>query len=150
MLTARGEREDCVRGLNLGADDYLSKPFGPEELAARIAAVLRRSRNTQSQKVDAISIGNLRLSAASKRVWAGEQPLEITGTEFDILDLLARADGKVVTHDQVCAVLYQRKATPFDRSLGVHVSHLRRKVQGAGVVIRSIRGVGYLLVGEES
>ena len=149
MLTARGAREDCVRGLNAGADDYLGKPFGPEELAARIAAVLRRSRSVQSSKVETVSIGRLRLSAASRRAWIGEEPMEITATEFDILDLLARAGGKVVTRDQVCGILYQRKATPFERALEVHISKLRRKTEGAGVIIRSIRGVGYVLAGDE-
>jgi two-component system response regulator CpxR len=150
MLTARGAREDCVRGLNTGADDYLAKPFGPEELAARIAAVLRRTRNAQTARVETVSVGRLRLSVVSRSVWIGEEPIEITSTEFDILDALARASGKVVTRDQMCGILYQRQATPFERSLEVHISHLRRKTVGAGVTIRSIRGVGYVLTGDES
>lgn len=149
MLTARGAREDCVQGLNTGADDYLAKPFGPEELAARIAAVLRRTRNTQTAKVENIHIGRLRLNAATRSAWIAEEPVDITSTEFDILDVLARAAGKVVTRDQVCGVLYQRQATPFERSIEVHISHLRRKIEGAGVTIRSIRGVGYVLAGDE-
>jgi two-component system response regulator CpxR len=150
MLTARGAQEDCVRGLNTGADDYLAKPFGPEELAARMAAVLRRTQNSPAARSETISVGRLRLSAASRGAWIGEEPIEITSTEFDILDLLARARGKVVTRDQVCGILYQRKATPFERSLEVHISRLRRKIEGAGVTIRSIRGVGYVLAEDES
>ena len=150
MLTARGAREDCVRGLNTGADDYLSKPFGPEELAARVAAVLRRSKNVEATKLEVISVGNIRLSTATRRAWIGEDPIEITSTEFDILDLLVRSHGRVVTRDQVCGILYQRQATPFERSLEVHISRLRKKTEGAGIVIRSIRGVGYLLAGDES
>ena len=149
ILTARGAREDCVRGLTLGADDYLSKPFGPEELAARIAAVLRRSRNTQVTRAD-VSVGCLRLNSASRSAWIGEEPVEITSTEFDILDLLVRARGRPVTRDQVCGVLYQRQATPFERSLEVHISRLRKKIEGADVIIRSIRGVGYLLTEHQS
>jgi len=149
MLTARGAREDCVRGLQSGADDYLGKPFGPEELAARIEAVLRRSRIVQSSRVETVSIGRLCLSAASRRAWIGEEPMDITATEFDILDLLARAGGRVVTRDQVCGILYQRKATPFERAIEVHISKLRRKTEGAGVIIRSIRGVGYVLAGDD-
>jgi len=149
MLTARGAQEDCVRGLNTGADDYLAKPFGPEELAARMAAVLRRTQNSQTAKSETISVGRLRLSAASRCTWIGEEPIEITSTEFDILDLLARAGGKVVTRDQVCGILYQRQATPFERSLEVHISRLRRKIEGSNVTIRSIRGVGYVLAGDE-
>jgi len=148
ILTARGAREDCVRGLNSGADDYLAKPFGPEELAARIAAVMRRARQ-QVSKADVVAVGRLRLSAASRRAWIGDEPVEITATEFDILDLLARAGGRVVTRDQVCGILYQRPATPFERSLEVHISRLRRKAEGAGLIIRSIRGVGYVLAGEK-
>jgi two-component system response regulator CpxR len=149
MLTARGAQEDCVRGLNTGADDYLAKPFGPEELAARMAAVLRRTQNSPAARSETISVGRLRLNAASRGAWIGEEPIEITSTEFDILDLLARARGKVVTRDQVCGILYQRQATPFERSLEVHISHMRRKIEGAGVTIRSIRGVGYVLAGDE-
>jgi two-component system response regulator CpxR len=149
MLTARGAQEDCVRGLNTGADDYLAKPFGPEELAARMAAVLRRTQNTQTARSETIFVGRLRLSATSRCAWIGEEPIEITPTEFDILDLLARAGSKVVTRDNVCGVLYQRQATPFERSIDVHISRLRRKIEGAGVTIRSIRGVGYVLAGDE-
>jgi two-component system, OmpR family, response regulator CpxR len=149
MLTARGAQEDCVRGLNTGADDYLAKPFGPEELAARMAAVLRRTQRTQIARSETISIGRLRLNAASRCAWIDEQPIEITSTEFDILDLLVRAGGKVVTRDQVCGILYQREATPFERSLEVHISRLRKKIHGTDATIRSIRGVGYVLTGDE-
>lgn len=148
MLTARGAREDCVKGLNTGADDYLAKPFGPEELAARIAAVLRRTRGEQNRRADTQSVGRLLLSAASRSAWVNGEPIDVTSTEFDILDLLARSGGKIVTRDQVCGVLYQREATPFERSLEVHISKLRKKTEGAGVVIRSIRGVGYVLAEE--
>ena len=150
MLTARGAREDCVRGLNTGADDYLAKPFGPEELAARMVAVLRRSRSTTATRPECIAIGALRLNPDSRSAWINETPLEITSTEFEILDLLVRASGKVVTRDQVCGILYQRPATPFERSLEVHISRLRKKIEGASLVIRSIRGVGYLLAREEA
>jgi two-component system response regulator CpxR len=149
MLTARGAQQDRVIGLNTGADDYLVKPFGPDELAARIAAVLRRSRHTNSGKPDTVTAGRLRLSAATRRAWVGEDAIDLTATEFDILDLLVRASGRVVTRDEVCGMLYQRPATPFDRAIEVHVSRLRKKTEGAEVAIRSIRGVGYLLVGDE-
>ena len=78
-----------------------------------------------------------------------DEPIDVTSTEFDILDLLARSGGKVVTRDQVCGVLYQREATPFERSLEVHISKLRKKTEGAGVIIRSLRGVGYVLAEAE-
>jgi two-component system, OmpR family, response regulator CpxR len=149
MLTARGAQQDRIAGLNSGADDYLVKPFGPEELGARIGAVLRRSRLTQSGKPETVSVGRLRLGTATRRAWKGDEAIEITATEFEILDLLVRASGRVVTRDEVCAMLYQRHSTPYDRSLEVHISRLRKKIEGAGVVIRSIRGAGYLLAGDE-
>lgn len=150
MLTARGAQQDRILGLNAGADDYLSKPFGPEELAARIAAVLRRSRHTLTSKPELTEVGRLRLSAATRRVWIIDQPLDITSTEFDILDILARAAGRVVSRDEVWGMLYQRKATPFERAVEVHISRLRKKTEGAGIVIRTVRGVGYLLAEEET
>ena len=149
MLTARGSEQDRVIGLNAGADDYLSKPFGPEELAARIAAVLRRSRHTVSIKPEASFAGRLRLSAATRRAWVADEAIDITATEFDILDILVRAAGRVVTRDEVCGMLYQRPATPYDRSVEVHISRLRKKTEGAGIVIRTIRGSGYLLAEDE-
>ena len=150
MLTARGGQEDRVIGLNAGADDYLSKPFGPEELAARIAAVLRRSRLTLTSKPDQIAVGSLRLSAATRRAWIGDAAMDITATEFDILDLLVRGGGRVVTRDEVCGMLYQRAASPFERALEVHISRLRKKTGRAGIVIRTVRGAGYLLARDEN
>jgi len=149
MLTARGSQRDRVAGLNTGADDYLAKPFGPEELVARIGAVLRRSRHTLASKPEAVEAGRLRLKASTRTAWVGDAPIEITTTEFDVLDLLARNMGRVVTRDEVCGMLYQRAANPLDRSIEVHISRLRKKIAGAGIVIRSIRGVGYLLAPEE-
>jgi two-component system response regulator CpxR len=149
MLTARGEQSDRVAGLNEGADDYIPKPFGPQELEARIAAVLRRTRPTAGGSSSEVIVGDLRLRTATRSAWVRNQPIEITATEFDILDLLARASGRVVTRDEVCGILYQRPATPFERALEVHISRLRKKTENAGMVIRSIRGSGYLLAEED-
>jgi len=149
MLTARNAQQDRVTGLNAGADDYLPKPFGTEELLARLRAVLRRSGHTVSGEPEVAVLGDLRLDRASGRVWIGDDLFAMTATEFTILDLLVRFAGRAVTRDEVCAVLYQRPATPFERSLEVHVSHLRRKLDGAGILIRPVRGVGYLLTKED-
>ncbi len=148
MLTARNTEQDRVAGLNAGADDYLPKPFGAEELLARVRAVLRRSGHAVSGEADEVIAGNLRLARSSGKVWAGGEAVALTATEFAILDLLARSAGRAVTRDEVCAVLYQRAATPFERSLEVHVSHLRKKLERKGVRIRPVRGVGYLLTSE--
>jgi len=147
MLTARNSQQDRVAGLNAGADDYLPKPFGTEELLARVRAVLRRTSHAASGQSET-AVGKLRLNRVSGKVWAGSESISITATEFTILDLLASSAGQVVTRDEVCAALYQRPATPFERSLEVHVSHLRRKLDGTGVLIRPVRGVGYLLAEE--
>jgi two-component system response regulator CpxR len=145
MLTARGALQDRVNGLNTGADDYLAKPFGPEELDARMRAIMRRTGRMARESEDLLSIAQLRLSPATKRAWIQDLPVDITCTEFDILDLLVRANGRIVTRNEVCGMLYQRMATPFERSLEVHISRLRKKTASAGIVIRSIRGTGYLL-----
>ena len=150
MLTARNTERDRVAGLNAGADDYLPKPFGSEELLARIRAVLRRSGHAVSGEPDVAVVSDLRLDRTSGKAWVDGEPFVMTATEFAILDLLVRSADRVVTRDQVCAVLYQRPATPFERSLEVHVSHLRKKLDRAGILIRPVRGVGYMLTKESA
>jgi two-component system, OmpR family, response regulator CpxR len=148
MLTARTEQRDRVEGLDAGADDYLPKPFDPEELLARIRAVLRRSGHALTARTEVIGAGSLRLNLSSREARAGARLIPLTCMEFDILELLVRSAGRVVSRDEVCTVLYQRPATPFERSLEVHISHVRRKTEGTGIAIRSIRSAGYLLAEE--
>ncbi len=145
MLTARTEQQDRIAGLNAGADDYLPKPFGPDELLARIRAVLRRAGQSPSVKPGAVTVGELRVNPSSREVWIRDRAVEMTSTEFDILDFLVRSTGRIISRDELSAVLYQRPATPFERALDVHVSHLRKKIEKAGVLIRTVRGVGYML-----
>ena len=143
MLTARTGRPDRVTGLNAGADDYLPKPFEPEELLARMRAVLRRAgaTNLAPQMVEA---GEVRLNPQTREAWYASEPLDVTVLEFDILDVLVRAAGRVVSRDELAAVLYQRKSTPYERSLDVHISHLRKKLERQNrSLIQTIRGVGY-------
>ena len=145
MLTARTAETDRVAGLEAGADDYLPKPFGPEELLARIRAVLRRSGQAALSQPEQVVLHDIRLNPATREVWRGGARVEVTSAEFDILDLLMRSAGRVVSRDQLAAVLYQREATPFERSVDVHVSHLRKKLERKDrELIRTVRGVGYL------
>jgi two-component system response regulator CpxR len=149
MLTARTAQADRVAGLEAGADDYLPKPFGPEELLARIRAVLRRAHQIAFPQPGQVSLHGIRLNSATREVWRGETRVEVTSAEFDVLDLLMRSAGRVVSRDQLAAVLYQREATPFERSVDVHVSHLRKKLEcGDRELIRTVRGVGYLFRAE--
>jgi len=145
MLTARTAQRDRIAGLNAGADDYLPKPFEPGELLARIRAVLRRAGVTEQVKSDRLEVDGLTLDASSREVWAGGAKIEVTSIEFDILDLLARSAGRIVSRDELTAVLHQRESNPYERSLDVHISHLRKKLeQGDMTPIRTVRGVGYM------
>ncbi len=145
MLTARAREQDRITGLDTGADDYLPKPFGPDELMARIRAVLRRFGHVQCSPHEEFRIGNLELDSRNREVRGSSGPIEVTGIEFDILELLIRNVGRAVTRDEITAVLYQRETTPYERSLDVHISHLRKKLEAEGASIRTIRGVGYQL-----
>jgi two-component system response regulator CpxR len=143
MLTARTARPDRVTGLNSGADDYLPKPFEPEELLARIRAVLRRT-GTPGVAPQIVEAGEVRLNPQTREAWYASEQLDVTMIEFDILDVLVRAAGRVVSRDELTAALYQRKSTPYERSLDVHISHLRKKLERQNRnLIQTIRGVGY-------
>jgi two-component system response regulator CpxR len=145
MLTARTQGKDRVTGLDSGADDYLPKPFLPEELFARIRAVMRRWRGGALTKSESYRSGFLELNVAAQSVQYGGEPLDVTGTEFQILELLVRAAGRVVSRDEISAVLYQRESSPFERGVDVHVSHLRKKLDSKGLAqIVTLRGVGYI------
>jgi two-component system, OmpR family, response regulator CpxR len=141
MLTARGEDVDRIVGLELGADDYLPKPFNPRELAARVKAILRRTEIKVNR--GRVEVNGVVLDPGTREVACDGKPIEVTTLEFDILEQLMRNAGRVVSRDGLMESLYNRKATPFDRSIDMHVSHLRRKLEGGRPVIKTIRGVGY-------
>ena len=146
ILTARVEQKDRVLGLNAGADDYVPKPFDADELHARIHAVLRRGSR---ERVDSItSIGNLRLDSATRDVRMSGARVELTSVEFDILELLARSVGRIVSRDEITMLIFGRESTPYDRFLDVHISHLRKKLECGKTLIRAVRGVGYIFTGE--
>jgi len=149
MLTARTEQADRISGLNAGADDYLPKPFGPEELLARIRAVLRRASQAGLRPPKALEAGGIRLDSATRQVWRDSARLELTSIEFDILSLLMRSAGRSVSRDEIAGILYHREAMPYERAIDVHVSHLRKKLEHQGhSMIRTVRGVGYLFCAE--
>lgn len=141
MLTARTETASRIHGLESGADDYLPKPFDPQELLARVRAILRRTHSEPA--AGPVEVSGVRLDAASRTVTQDGKPVTLTSVEFDILEVLVRAAGRVVSRDELMQRLYQREATPFDRSIDVHVSHLRKKLDDSEDLIRTVRGVGY-------
>ena len=143
MLTARGEDVDRIVGLELGADDYLPKPFNPRELAARIRAVLRRYEHRQAAGAGRLEVSGVVLDPETREVLAGGERVDLTTFEFDVLEMLMRSAGHVLSRDTLMESFYNRKATPFDRSIDMHISHLRRKLHRGDAVIKTIRGVGY-------
>ncbi|MBI1896174.1 MAG: response regulator transcription factor [Acidobacteria bacterium] len=141
MLTARGEDVDRIVGLELGADDYLPKPFNPRELAARMRAILRRAEG--GPPGERTEVNSVTLDPGSRSVFSNGRKVELTTIEFDILELLMRSAGRVLSRDALMERLYSRKATPFDRSVDMHISHLRRKLETDKPLIKTVRGVGY-------
>jgi two-component system response regulator CpxR len=144
MLTARTTQAERIHGLDAGADDYLPKPFGPEELLARIRAVLRRARSLRRPRPEVLEAGPVRLNPGTREVWIEGQEAALTSLEFDIVEHLVREQGRIVSRDELTAVLHQRRASPFERSLDMHISHIRKKLGPHNGLIRTIRGVGYL------
>jgi two-component system response regulator CpxR len=145
MLTARAEERDRVSGLEDGADDYLGKPFAAAELLARIRAVLRRAADGRATRRP-LEQGDLRLDQQTQAVVAGGVTVELTESERVILEVLMRAAGRIVSRDQLAAVLYRREASPYERSVDVHVSHLRKKLEPySRARIHAVRGEGYVL-----
>jgi DNA-binding response OmpR family regulator len=151
VLTARGEEADRVLGLELGADDYLPKPFSPRELLARIRAVTRRARGRAGPSRDTIRVGALQLDPAARRVTLDGAEVALTGYEFSLLEALARRAGRVLSREQLMELAKGSAEDAFDRSIDVHVSRLRQKLGDDPKrprLIKTVRGAGYLLAGE--
>jgi two-component system response regulator CpxR len=145
MLTARGDDVDRIVGLELGADDYVPKPFNPRELVARIRAVLRRAEPRPQD--GRLEVNGVALDAGSREVFCDGSPVELTTIEFDILEQLMRAAGRVLSRDQMMEAIYGRKSGPFDRAMDMHISHLRKKLEcGGRTLIKTVRGVGYQFI----
>jgi DNA-binding response OmpR family regulator len=150
MLTARGDDHDRIQGLEMGADDYLPKPFNPRELSARIGAILRRS----SQSLEAtpggnesIAVEDMKLHKGSRVVTRGTEEIGLTTVEFDLLEMLLKSAGAVLSREEMYRSVLNREFSPFDRSLDTHVSNLRKKLgprPNGSERIKGVRGVGYL------
>jgi two-component system response regulator MprA len=145
MLTARTETPDRVAGLDAGADDYLAKPFELDELLARLRALLRRARPDVGAEGDTVQLGDLRIESTSRRVWRGQREVELSKTEFDLLELLARNQGIVLEHSTIYDRIWGYDFGPDSKNLAVYISYLRRKLEGPGdsKIIHTVRGVGY-------
>jgi DNA-binding response OmpR family regulator len=150
ILSAKADRLDRVIGLEAGADDYLAKPFYPDELLARIQAILRRAGtngNSASRVMpEEIQIGELRLLRASRDVYFHGKRLDLTAMEVEILECLMGSFGKVVSRDRLSLRLYNRLSAPFERNIDTHVSRIRRKMGDGRGMILSVRGTGYQIV----
>ncbi|MFA0810027.1 response regulator [Microbulbifer epialgicus] len=148
MLTAKGDTVDRIVGLEMGADDYLPKPCNPRELAARLRAILRRGRVEMEESDDSLNSGQLRLLPAEHQAYWSEQPLSLTGAEFSVLKVLVQHAGDVVGKEVLTESALGRKLMPYDRSIDVHVSNIRKKLADKGAsrdLIINIRGAGYML-----
>ena len=146
MLTARGDDVDRIVGLEMGADDYLGKPFNPRELAARLRAIQRRVSGQPHSMRERIEVGDVTLDVGARSVMRGGREIALTTAEFALLELLLRSAGRVVSRDAIAEGVLGRRLSPFDRSVDVHVSNLRKKLDpsGASDRIKTVRGTGYV------
>jgi len=147
LLTARGEDVDRIVGLEIGADDYLPKPFNPRELVARIRAILRRTRAAEGSPGDILRVGNVELNPATRTVLQDGNNVELTSVEFNLLQALLQEAGQVVSRERLVDTVLGRKFSPFDRSIDMHVSKVRKKLgdtDGGTDYIKTVRGIGYI------
>jgi two-component system phosphate regulon response regulator PhoB/two-component system alkaline phosphatase synthesis response regulator PhoP len=144
MVTAKTEELDVVLGLELGADDYIPKPFSPRELAARVKAVLRRGMTTKEQPSKQITVGDLvTIDVAKYEVRVQDEKIQLTSTEFMILKMLSEKPGWVYSREKILDLLWGDEKDVFDRTVDVHIKNLRDKLGPAGTLIKNVRGVGY-------
>ena len=143
MLTAKGEEEDVIKGLEVGADDYITKPFSPKVLLARIKAVLRRSKNIVKGPKNVFTLNDIKIDLSKRKTFIGDTELKLTYTEFQILHLLAQKSGWVFTRGQIVDSIRGENHAITDRSVDVQIVNLRKKMGDQGHLIETVRGVGY-------
>lgn len=147
ILSGRGDDVSRIVGLEMGADDFLPKPFEPRELVARMRAILRRTSKAKCSAHGELRVGDLRLEPRLRQAWRGEERLTLTQNEFNLLETLLRSAGQVVSKDDLSLAALGRELSPLDRSVDVHISNLRRKLgpqPDESERIRTVRGVGYM------
>lgn len=152
MLTARGDEADRVLGLEVGADDYVAKPFSSRELLARVRAQARRARGSVGPRAQVIRVGALRIDPSARTAQLNEEDIALTTHEFDLLRALAERPGRVLTREQLLELLHGSADTAFDRSIDVHVSRLRGKLGDdprAPRLLKTVRGAGYVLAPQD-
>lgn len=142
MLTAKSEETDKIVGLSVGADDYLTKPFSPRELVARIKAALRRFRVGGTAETAVLTFRHLRLDVGRRQVWVNDEPVSLTSIEFDLLKTLAEHHGLVLTREQLLEKVWGHDFYGEERVVDVHIGHIRQKLGGDGFIV-TVRGVGY-------
>jgi len=145
MLTAKGEESDVVAGLEMGADDYITKPFSPNVLVARIRAILRRRKRSESDSSSILKVHDITLNPARYEVTVGDEPVHLTATEFHILQFLMKHPGWVYTRSQIIDAVRGMDYPVTDRSVDVQIVGLRKKLKESGKWIKTIRGIGYQL-----
>ncbi|MDX6612288.1 MAG: two-component system, OmpR family, response regulator [Blastocatellia bacterium] len=148
MLTARGDDIDRIVGLEIGADDYLPKPFNPRELSARIRAILRRAQPDQSgSEARPLAVGDVEIESGARVVRRSGEEVDLTSVEYDLLERLLRSAGRIVTREELSKDVLGRNSSPYDRSIDMHISNLRKKLGAQldqGERIKTVRGVGYI------
>jgi two-component system, OmpR family, phosphate regulon response regulator PhoB len=150
MLTARKEEQDRIRGLSLGADDYLTKPFSPQELVLRVGAILRRTTGAGDAPADVLQIGAIRIDRSAHRVEVENADVELTPTEYKLLITLAERRGRVQARGHLLETVWEAAPDIQTRTVDMHIQRLRTKLGGAGDLIETVRGFGYRMRGAAS
>jgi len=148
LFSDRAGRDERIAALEAGGDDFLTIPLDSGELPARIRAILRRAGRLPHQPAEIFQVNGVKIAVSAREAWVDNRPMNLTTIEFEVLEILARNAGRVVSRAELTTLIHQRPAAPLERSLDVHVSHLRRKLGDRGALIRTIRGVGYLFQAE--